>query len=98
MIPDINFPAGSWVDLYALSAKPVGTPLLVTNKTASHVVFVWEGATPPANHVTDGFPLESYKTVRISPGSGGCWALSRSGAGLPPGRVLIQEWENDSAE
>lgn len=80
MIPDISLAAGAWHDLYAASGFTPGTPLLVYNKGSS-AVFLWEGATEPAQ-VGHGATLLDVPTVISQSGVTGCWVNSMGGIRL----------------
>lgn len=92
MIPDLRFPADTWVDLYAATGFPVGTALVLQNKLDQKVL-VYIGtvapAVPPSDGL-DGFLLLYGEPARITAGTVGCWAKLPSSAGAQA-RICVQE-------
>jgi hypothetical protein len=61
----------TWVDIYELSEKAVGTELLLQNKSRG-LVYVWTGAAAPTTK-TSGFVVQSLQTFKVKAGSAGCF-------------------------
>jgi hypothetical protein len=90
MIPDIVFPANTWVNVYALTGFPVGSALLIVNKLKAFDALIWEGPTKPADTSQDGMPLQYPRGLMISEGASGCWAFYPGNSSAVPARLCVQ--------
>ena len=75
MLADIILSANEWHNLYQESGFPVGTGLLIYNKSISSVL-VWDGETQPAPSARNGAPLNFDDPTVIDENSLGCWVYS----------------------
>jgi hypothetical protein len=70
MLEDIYLD-NTWIDIYDISEKAVGTELLLQNKTGG-LVYVWTGASAPETG-TSGFVMQSLQTFKVKANSLGCF-------------------------
>ena len=95
MIPDVRFPALTWVNLYVLTGLPAGTALLITSKLPGAEVLLWEGPDAPTGAaVTDGYPIPQFSPARILSGAVAAWAYwNNTTAGTNAlARLCVQRW------
>lgn len=79
-LPDITVVQGAWVDAYAASGIPVGTSLIIKNRSSS-VMYVYTGPTAPTVDSVVGWDLAVGEWTRVStvPVGSKVWLLGNGG-------------------
>jgi len=71
-IPDLQINNTAYLDLYAATGIPVGTRLVIQNKTTVGA-FLQIKNFQPASNSQDGIFLEAYKFYIVDANEVGCW-------------------------
>lgn len=67
-LPDVTLSNSAYVDIYAITGIPVGTPLIIQNKSTTSF-YVQERETAPSATNIDGNILQSYGFFLVTPTS-----------------------------
>lgn len=65
-LPDVTLSNSAYVDIYAITGIPVGTPLIIQNKSTTSF-YVQERETAPSATNIDGNILQSYGFFLVTP-------------------------------
>lgn len=65
-LPDVTLSNSAYVDIYALTGIPLGTPLILQNKSTTSF-YVQEKETAPSATNIDGNILQSYSFFLVNP-------------------------------
>lgn len=62
---------GAWQSAYALTSIPVGTALVIQNKSSGHVLAFISASAPVSE--SDGWAMAPGSAVQVTSGESGCW-------------------------
>lgn len=85
-LPDIILNGEEYENIYSLIGIPVGTALIIQNKSIWDIQVVKKATQPPLN--TKGYIVAADPrfTLEISSGENGCWVLGKG-----PIKVVLNE-------
>jgi len=91
-VAHVDLPPETWVDAYAETGIPVGTPLIINTITTKTKVYAALGAAEPSNPSPAVVPIpgqESGLSAIVTAGENGCWlrSTSRSNVSVQNGTV-----------